>query len=164
MPYQVERPEGEGFVVRSSAFAALRSLGVSLLELMRGLFRGRAHVPRPSECAGTCHEPRLMLREEGSVRCTACMLCATVCPSDCIRVEVDTQAGPEEERKPAAFEIDLLKCVFCGACVEACPCDALRMDTGRVPPAGYDTAEFIYDMERLSKNHPEGMSPLSRAL
>jgi NADH-quinone oxidoreductase subunit I len=71
---------------------------------------------------------RLMHREDGSVRCVACMCCSTVCPAGCIRI-VAEEREDSHEKAPASFVIDELKCIYCGLCVEACPCDAIRMDT-----------------------------------
>ena len=77
---------------------------------------------------------RLMLRDDGAVRCVACMLCPTVCPAHCITI-VPEETGNKNEKRPRIFEIDELRCVVCGLCVEACPCDAIRMDSGVHAPA-----------------------------
>jgi NADH-quinone oxidoreductase subunit I len=73
---------------------------------------------------------RLMLRDDGAVRCVACMCCPTVCPAHCITIIPEESEHPGIEKRPAVFEIDELRCVVCGLCVEACPCDAIRMDSG----------------------------------
>lgn len=73
---------------------------------------------------------RLMLRDNGDVRCVACMCCSTVCPANCIHITAAEHDDPTVEKYPTAFIIDELRCIFCGFCVEACPCDAIRMDTG----------------------------------
>jgi NADH-quinone oxidoreductase subunit I len=72
---------------------------------------------------------RLMLRDDGEVRCVACMMCSTVCPAHCITIEAEETPDGRIEKRPKIFEIDELRCVVCGLCVEACPCDAIRMDT-----------------------------------
>jgi NADH-quinone oxidoreductase subunit I len=71
---------------------------------------------------------RLMYRDDGSVRCVACMCCSTVCPARCIYIHAEDRKD-DSEKAPHSFVIDELKCVVCGLCVEACPCDAIRMDT-----------------------------------
>jgi NADH-quinone oxidoreductase subunit I len=93
---------------------------------------------------------RLMKREgSDKPRCVACLLCATVCPSECIQVEAAEDPDPDIQKVPARFVIDLSRCCFCGFCVEACPEDALRMDTGRIDLAEYDRDSLVYELDRL---------------
>jgi NADH-quinone oxidoreductase subunit I len=92
---------------------------------------------------------RLTRRQDGRPRCVACLLCVTVCPSECITVEAADDPDPEIQKVPASFVIDESRCCFCGFCVEACPEDAIRMDTGEIEAADYVRRDLIYDMDRL---------------
>jgi len=73
----------------------------------------------------------------GVENCTACMLCPTVCPAECIHIEAGER--PDKEKYPVKFEIDVLRCCFCGMCEEACPKDAIKLST-------------IYEMSTTTRN------------
>ena len=132
-----------------------RGFAVTTRQLFKNLFRGKRKAdvatieypevkrPYPDRFRGV---HRLMKREDGQVRCVACMLCQTACPADCITIEPGAHDDPTIEKFPQSFDIDLMLCVFCGLCVEACPCDAIRMDTGKHP-----MPSFSRDKQRIAK-------------
>ncbi len=112
----------------------LKGLGVTMRHFFGNVAREKPEVtinypdervPYPERNRGL---HRLMTREDGSVRCVACMCCPTACPAHCITI-VAEETGNGNEKRPRIFEIDELRCIVCGLCVEACPCDAIRMDT-----------------------------------
>lgn len=97
---------------------------------------------------------RLTKRDDDSVRCVACFMCATACPADCIFIEAVEREDGIDEKMPKKFSIDLLECVFCGGCVEACPCDAIRMDTGIFSFVQKKREDFVLDIDTLLSNKP----------
>lgn len=89
--------------------------------------------------------------------CTACYLCQTVCPADCIHIVADEREpelnpdGVAKEKRPLSFDIDALRCCFCGFCEEACPKDAIKM-SGNYEMAVSTREEAIYDLDHLKRD------------
>ena len=89
---------------------------------------------------------------EKDYRCTACGICAKVCPPQCIWIERSTD--PETGKpvpKPAEFYIDVDICMNCGFCAEYCPFDAIKMDHVYEIAIFDRFAENIYNKERLGR-------------
>lgn len=103
----------------------------------------------------------LTVRKDGEIRCTACMLCATNCPADCITIEAGESEDPKVEKYPISYQIDVLRCVYCGFCEEACPVDAIRMGPEWQRPA-LNGANFSYGIEELAHRNSLGEGAKSR--
>lgn len=87
-------------------------------------------------------------REDGTPKCVACYLCATVCPAECIHIEAAERPEKTIEKYPTRFDIDLLRCVYCGFCVDACPEEAIIMSREN-DLVGTSRAELVIDLDRL---------------
>jgi NADH-quinone oxidoreductase subunit I len=99
----------------------------------------------------------LTKRPDGKVRCTACFLCATNCPAECITIVAGQSPDNGIEKYPVRFEIDILRCVFCGYCEEACPVDAIRLgpEYSMAGLAGEDkwvyTKDYLLNRDMIQK-------------
>lgn len=87
--------------------------------------------------------------------CTACFLCETICPAECIHIVADEREdngtyGVAKEKKPVSFDIDLLRCCFCGFCEEACPKDAIKLG-GNYEMATSTRDQAIVDLDHLKR-------------
>ena len=89
---------------------------------------------------------------EKNYRCTACGICAKVCPPQCIWIVRET--NPKTGRPvptPKEFYIDVDICMSCGFCAEFCPFDSIKMDHD-YEFASYDRlTDHIFDLEKLSR-------------
>ena len=86
----------------------------------------------------------------GEDRCTACGICAKVCPPQCIWIVRDSDAAGKPVTRPAEFYIDAAVCMSCSFCVEFCPFDAIKMNHD-YELAVYDRyPQLVYDKEELT--------------
>ncbi len=90
---------------------------------------------------------------EKKYRCTACGICAKVCPPQCIWItrKTDPETG-KPVAQPDTYQIDTDICMNCGLCAEYCPFDAIKMDHD-FEQSSYDRQNnaHIYSKEKLGK-------------
>ncbi|GIV78864.1 MAG: hypothetical protein KatS3mg050_3258 [Litorilinea sp.] len=88
--------------------------------------------------------------EKGEDRCTACGICAKVCPPQCIWIVRDSDENGKPITRPAEFYIDAAVCMSCSFCAEFCPFDAIKMNHD-FELAVYDRyPQLVYDKEELT--------------
>jgi NADH-quinone oxidoreductase subunit I len=92
--------------------------------------------------------------EKNEDRCTACGICAKVCPPQCIWIVRDSDEAGKPITRPAEFYIDVAVCMSCSFCTEFCPFDAIKMNHDfeiavydRYPNLVYDKAELTVPIE-----------------
>jgi NADH-quinone oxidoreductase subunit I len=159
---KVARPEAD---VQEEIYlvAILKGMGITFKHFLANAFNMRrmptVEYPEKQKQfpAGYRGKHRLTKREDGSVRCVACYMCATACPAECIHIVAEDVGDNTVEKRPARFDIDLLECVFCGMCVEACPVDAIRMDSGIYSITDFARKNFVVTKEQLMATKPQGM-------
>ena len=137
--------------------------------MIRSMFLGKAAtIQYPEEKRSVAGRYRgihiLTEREDGTPKCVACYMCATVCPAECIYIESGERPEKTIEKYPTRFEIDLLRCVYCGFCVDACPEEAIIMSKEN-NLVGTSRAELVIDRDRLMARselveHGEGYRPV----
>ena len=99
--------------------------------------------------------------EKDEHRCTACGICAKVCPPQCIWIVRDKDGKGKPVARPAEFYIDASICMSCGFCAEYCPFDAIKMDHDyelsvydRFPNLVYDKEELTVPIAHYAQLYP----------
>jgi NADH-quinone oxidoreductase subunit I len=146
----------------------LVGMGITLKNMLRTLFgRAASTIQFPEQKRNVSGRYRgihiLTQRQDGTPKCVACYMCATVCPAECIYIEAGERPESRIEKYPTRFEIDLLRCVYCGFCVDACPEEAIIMSREN-DLVGTTRAELIIDRDRLMdrgkvREHGPGYRP-----
>jgi NADH-quinone oxidoreductase subunit I len=131
----------------------LLGMAVTFSNMVKTLFGRRySTIQFPEQKRKTSDRYRgihvLTQRMDGTPKCVACYMCATVCPAECIYIEAGERPERDIEKYPTRFEIDLLRCVYCGFCVDACPEEAIIMSREN-DLVGTSRAELIIDRDRL---------------
>src|SRR6476619_951524 len=119
--------EKRSFISKFYVWEVIKGLGITMRNM---LFGRKVTIQYPEERRQYSERFRGMhyiKATNGVENCTACMLCPTVCPAECIHIEAGER--PDKEKYPIKFEIDMLRCCFCGMCEEACPKDAIKLST-----------------------------------
>ncbi|MFQ6058447.1 MAG: NuoI/complex I 23 kDa subunit family protein [Anaerolineae bacterium] len=106
--------------------------------------------------------PMLLYEEEsGEERCTACGICAKVCPPQCIWIVRAVGEDGKPEPRAEEFCIDVSVCMSCGFCAEFCPFDAIKMDHRyelssyeRHETLVYDKRDLLVSTEYYARTHP----------
>jgi NADH-quinone oxidoreductase subunit I len=134
-------------------YPILLGMALTLQNLWRTLFRrGGSTIQSPEQKRPHSARYRgvhlLTVRQDGTPKCVACYMCATVCPAECIYIESGERPEKTIEKYPTRFEIDLLRCVYCGFCVDACPEEAILMSKEN-DLVGTSREELIIDRDRL---------------
>lgn len=100
--------------------------------------------------------------ETDEERCTACGICAKVCPPQCIWITRATDENGKPVTRPQDFFIDATICMSCNYCVEFCPFDAIKMDHDyelaayeRYPHLVYDKSELTVPLDYYAALWPD---------
>jgi NADH-quinone oxidoreductase subunit I len=142
--------------------ALLVGMRITMKRFLQGLFLGKNYtIQYPEKKRDYSDRFRgkhfISVDKNKTENCTACFLCETVCPAECIHIVAEERDddqhiyGVAKEKKPISFDIDLLRCCFCGFCEEACPKDAIKLSTN-YEMATYSREDAIVDLNFLKRD------------
>jgi len=139
--------------------ALVKGLFITLRHAFRSLFaKGSETMSYPEQKwddqlpAHYRGAPALVTDEQERERCVACQLCEFICPPRAITIVPEEIPAEDEwakvEKRPQAFEIDMIRCIYCGLCEEVCPEQAifLRKDYAIT---GTTREEMVHDKDKL---------------
>jgi NADH-quinone oxidoreductase subunit I len=96
---------------------------------MRNMLRGTMTVQYPEQRLELPDRARWTVtprfNEDGTPKCTACLICVKECPDHVLRLESSTNDAGGKHIDAYVYELGA--CMMCGLCVEACPFDAIEM-------------------------------------
>jgi len=141
--------------------AILQGMVITLRRFIQGFFlRRHSTILYPEQKRDYSERFRgahfISIDQNKTENCTACFLCETVCPAECIHIVAEERDdeqntyGVKKEKKPLSFDIDALRCCFCGFCEEACPKDAIKLSRN-YEMAVSTREEAIYDLDFLKR-------------
>lgn len=96
--------------------------------------------------------PALVTDEQDRERCVACQLCEFICPPRAIKIKPMEMASDETwskvEKRPEAFDIDMIRCIYCGMCEEVCPEQAIFLRP-QYAVVGTNRGEMVHNIKKL---------------
>jgi NADH-quinone oxidoreductase subunit I len=103
----------------------LKGFGITIKNMFRPVItvqypEQRLELPERSRWA--VHQK---FNEDGTPKCTACLICVKECPDHVLRVI--TSPKPEGGKHIDAYVYEVGACMMCGLCVAACPYDSIEM-------------------------------------
>lgn len=93
--------------------------------------------------------------ETGEALCVACGLCARICPTSCL--EMNVIASEEGDRELGEFILKSGRCLFCGFCAQVCPVDAITMSQ-EYELAVFDREGLVYTKTELAAFGAQGQT------
>ncbi|MEW5946954.1 MAG: NADH-quinone oxidoreductase subunit I [bacterium] len=132
-----------------------KGLVIGLWTTLRHLFRPAITVQYPARKIEP--KPRfrarhaLLMKEDGTHRCIACLACVRICPDRLITVKSHKEEIPDSEKKRIVidgFTVEMEACMFCGLCEDVCPTTAIVL-TRRYEMACEDRRALFLDVREL---------------